>query len=66
LTVGAVTTRNDYLAHADECEGLAGQAKLAAVKQSFLASAAMWRRMAADPAWDEGVQFQPILGQTSK
>jgi hypothetical protein len=54
-------TREEYLAHAAECEALAGQAKLVSVKQALLTSAEMWRKLAAVPL-DVGAGSRPKLG----
>jgi hypothetical protein len=60
-------TRKEYLAHAEECEKLANQAKLAAIKQALLTSAGMWRELADARTSDDGAASHPSAGpRTSK
>jgi hypothetical protein len=40
-------TAEEYLKHAEECERLAAQANLRANRHALLASAEMWRKLAA-------------------
>jgi hypothetical protein len=45
-------TAEDYLQHAEECERLAALANLRANRHALLASAEMWRKLAADAKGD--------------
>ena len=39
--------RDEYLAHAEECERLAASASLESTRAAMLASAILWRKLAA-------------------
>jgi hypothetical protein len=54
-------THQEYLQHADECEQLAAVAKLPSNREALLASAAMWRKLAADtrPEGKDGAGANP-------
>jgi hypothetical protein len=59
-------TRKEYLAHAEECERLANQAKLAAIKQALLTSAGMWRKLATPAPRMTVLHLAPAGPRTSK
>ena len=45
---GNAVTREDYLAHAEECERFAAMSNLRSNRLALEASAEMWRKLAAD------------------
>jgi hypothetical protein len=58
--IGArVMTAEEYLEHAEECDRLAAIAKLAKNREALLTSAVMWRKLAADPARNDGAEAEP-------
>jgi len=57
-------TNQDYLEHAEECERFAAMAKMPANRRALLASAEMWRTMAADAKPGDGAaatNVQPAI-----
>jgi hypothetical protein len=58
-------TAEEYLEHAEECDRLAAIAKLAKIREALLASAVMWRKLAADATSGDGAGAKPST-QTAK
>ena len=56
---GGDMTTEEFLKHAEECDRLAAMAKMEANRQALLASAEMWRKMAAHTTSDDGVATAP-------
>ena len=55
-------TYEEYLAHAEECERLAREAKQPSNRHALLSAAEMWRRLAADVKPHDGAGPDPKLG----
>jgi hypothetical protein len=53
-STGRIVTSEECLKHAEECEQLAAMAKLPSNQQALLASATMWRNLAADTKAADG------------
>jgi hypothetical protein len=64
-STGRTMTTEEYLQHAEECERLAGLANLQANRHALLASAEMWRKLAADAKGD-GAGPSPSVGHRPK
>jgi hypothetical protein len=62
LVEGRIVTSEECLKHAEECEQLAAMAKLPSNQQALLASATMWRNLAADTKAADGAGPIPVLG----
>lgn len=59
--MGAGHDRQYYLKHAKECERLAALAEPAANKRALLASAEMWRKLAAAESSKDGAGGNPSV-----
>ena len=54
-------TAEEYLEHAEECERFAAMAKLVSNRNALLASAVMWRSLAADAKARDGAGPNPQI-----